>query len=67
MIPTVIAPAEAFAVAGAPHAVMALLRSLVVQIATTLGPADVQIVVVSDDARGWEWVSWLPHAQECTR
>ena len=50
VIPLVIAPAEAFAVAGAPHAVAALLRSFVVQIATTLGPADVQIVVVSDDA-----------------
>ncbi|MET0663256.1 MAG: hypothetical protein ABWZ42_09010, partial [Ilumatobacteraceae bacterium] len=61
VITAVIAPAEAFAVAGAPHAVMALLRSLVVQIATTLGPADVQIVVVSDDARGWDWASWLPH------
>ncbi|MET0661885.1 MAG: FtsK/SpoIIIE domain-containing protein, partial [Ilumatobacteraceae bacterium] len=46
-----------------PHAVMALLRSLVVQIATTLGPADVQIVVVSDDARGWDWASWLPHVR----
>ena len=63
VIPVVIAPAEAFAVAGAPHAVRGLLRSIVIQVATTLGPADVQIVVVSDDAPGWEWVSWLPHAR----
>ncbi len=63
VIPLVIAPAEALAVAGAAHAVTALLRSLVVQIATTVGPADVQIVVVSDDARGWEWMSWLPQAR----
>ena len=62
-IPVVIAPAEAFAVAGPSHAVAALLRSLVVQIATTIGPADVQIVVVSDDQAGWEWVSWLPQAR----
>src|SRR6478735_1458229 len=62
-IPVVIPPAEAFAVAGPSHAVAALLRSLVVQIATTIGPADVQIVVVSDDQAGWEWVSWLPQAR----
>ena len=61
-IPVVIAPAEAFAVAGAPHAVAALLRSVVVQIAVTIGPADVRIVIVTDDEARWEWVSWLPQA-----
>ncbi len=62
-IPVVIAPSEALGVTGSREAVAAILRSFVVQIATTIGPADVRIVVVSDDGPGWEWVSWLPHAR----
>ncbi len=63
-VPLVIRPSEALAVTGAHHAVRALLRSIAVQIASSTGPADVRIVVVTDDVAGWEWATWLPHVRD---
>ena len=41
----------------------ALARSLLVQAATLLGPADLSVhVLTPTGARRWAWVRWLPHA-----
>lgn len=40
----------------------ALVRSLLVQLATTTGPADWEAVVVVDRPGEWSWCDWLPHA-----
>ncbi len=40
----------------------ALCRSIVVQLATTYGPSDWQVLVVSNRPADWRWVGWLPHA-----
>ncbi len=62
-IPFAVAPCEAFAIVGGSHGVRALLRSIVAQTAVGLGPADIQIIVVTDDESGWEWATWLPHVR----
>jgi DNA segregation ATPase FtsK/SpoIIIE, S-DNA-T family len=43
---------------------VALLRSLVLQVAANHGPADVRIAVLTeaDRAHEWDWVKWLPHS-----
>ena len=38
------------------------VRGLVVQLATTHGPADWQLVVVTARPDEWSWADWLPHA-----
>ena len=37
-------------------------RSLIVQLAVQTGPADWQLIVVTDDVARHEWAEWLPHA-----
>ena len=41
----------------------ALVRSLLLQLCTHHGPADLSIVIVADETRtaSWEWARWLPH------
>ncbi len=39
----------------------ALVRSIVVQLAATTGPADWQLVVVSERPERWSWLDGLPH------
>jgi len=43
---------------------LAIVRSLVLQLATLHGPADLTVGVVCDEAaKGeWDWLKWLPHA-----
>ncbi len=43
---------------------VAVARSLVVQAATLVGPADLTLSVCTDAAAAsdWSWVTWLPHA-----
>jgi DNA segregation ATPase FtsK/SpoIIIE, S-DNA-T family len=41
----------------------ALVRSVLVQLATTTGPADWQLVVATDDPTRWAWLDGIPHAQ----
>ena len=38
-----------------------LLRSLLVQLATTTGPADWEALVIVDRPSEWRWCDWLPH------
>ncbi len=58
-------PGAAVAVAGT--AATAVVTSIVVQLATWVGPADWRLVVVADDADAWDWCRWLPHAAGAER
>ncbi|MEL6892202.1 MAG: FHA domain-containing protein, partial [Actinomycetota bacterium] len=51
--------------AGDRRSALAHARSLVAQLATLHGPADVRIAVVSSMAHAddWDWVKWLPHVR----
>ncbi len=40
---------------------LALARSLVMQLATHHGPADVAISAWTTDPLSWQWLRWLPH------
>lgn len=48
---------------GGPHA-LAVVRSLVVQLAAQTGPADWQLLVVTDRADEWSWAAALGHAHD---
>ena len=43
-------------------AATAVVRSLIVQLATTHGPADWQLVIATARTDEWSWADWLPHA-----
>jgi S-DNA-T family DNA segregation ATPase FtsK/SpoIIIE len=47
-------------------AVLAVARSLLLQAVTTSGPADLAVVVATDDDRAadWDWTKWLPHTAD---
>ena len=49
--------------------VLALARATVAQLCTFHSPDDAQLVVVAPAARrpDWDWVKWLPHAQDDRR
>lgn len=59
-VPVDLGPGAAVAITGTDAAAVA--RSLVVQLATWTGPADVQLVVITGDPAAWDWCRWLPHA-----
>jgi S-DNA-T family DNA segregation ATPase FtsK/SpoIIIE len=59
--PISIRPGDAVAFHGPSAHSAAVVRSVVAQLATWIGPADWQLVVVSGDHRTWRWVDWLPH------
>ncbi|MGA9277504.1 FtsK/SpoIIIE domain-containing protein, partial [Ilumatobacter sp.] len=59
--PISIRPGDAIALHGARRSSNAIARSIVIQFATWVGPADWQLVVVSGDPRSWAWSDWLPH------
>ncbi|WP_061962979.1 type VII secretion protein EccCa [Demequina aurantiaca] len=48
--------------------VRAMVRAMLLNIATFQTPDDVQIVIAADPAalEHWEWAKWLPHAQSAT-
>ena len=52
-------------VTGSADFTAALTRGLMVLAATTHGPADLDIVVLTgpDRAHAWEWAKWLPHTR----
>ncbi len=54
---------RAIAVAGSETFRSALVRGLVVELVTLHGPADVDLVVLTDPDRAaqWDWAKWLPH------
>ncbi len=58
-----LASSPAIGICGARSHTIAVTRSLVMQLATTHGPADLRIGVLCDQARApdWDWLKWLPH------
>ena len=54
---------HAVAVAGSEGFRSALARTLMIETATLHGPADVDLVVLTDPDRlaQWDWAKWLPH------
>lgn len=60
-------------IAGPREDALAMVRSVLLQLATLHSPNDLSIVVLSDgDPAAWEWAKWLPHTQprrheQCTR
>ena len=60
--PMTVRPGDAIAVHGPRCHAASVVRSVLVQFATWVGPADWQLVVVSSDRRSWTWTDWLPHA-----
>jgi S-DNA-T family DNA segregation ATPase FtsK/SpoIIIE len=56
---------RAVAIAGSERFRAALTRSLLVEVTTLHGPADVDIVVFTDPDRRaqWDWAKWLPHVR----
>lgn len=60
---------NALAVIGQSEFVSDLARGLILGAAVTHGPADLDIVVLtnSDRISSWEWAKWLPHTRTATR
>jgi DNA segregation ATPase FtsK/SpoIIIE, S-DNA-T family len=63
-VPLLIEPGRAVAVHGRSALVGALLRSIVIQLAISVGPADWQLVVVTVNADRWKWAEWLPQVRD---
>ncbi|MCC3273641.1 FHA domain-containing protein [Arthrobacter zhangbolii] len=53
-------------IVGPREGALALARSLLVQAAVHVGPADLTVGVFCDAGRAeeWEWASWLPHTRQ---
>lgn len=43
--------------------VYGLVRAMVLQAAVFHSPRSLQVMVLTDDARRWDWLKWLPHSQ----
>ena len=56
---------RAIAIAGSETFRSSLARALVIETATLHGPADVDLVVLTDPDRlaQWDWAKWLPHTR----
>ncbi|MGE0140660.1 MAG: FtsK/SpoIIIE domain-containing protein [Ilumatobacteraceae bacterium] len=63
-VATDLGPGARLAISG-PHA-MPLVNALVVQLAACTGPADWQLVVVTDEPSRWQWLPLLPHVRDET-
>ena len=61
-VPLDLAPGCVVGVHGDLDAATALARSIIVQLATTDGPADWQLVIVTERTDEWSWANWLAHA-----
>ncbi len=62
-VPLALAPGAALAIVGSVSNRQAAARSVVVQLACALGPADLRVAVVAPEERVEQWVGlrWLPH------
>ena len=56
----------ALGICGPRLAALAVARSLVMQLATNHGPADLRIGVLcdQDSAPDWDWLKWVPHLDQ---
>ncbi len=62
-VPIALEPSSVVAFHGPPAIGVALVRSVLVQLAATYGPADWELHVVTSDPHRWSWVGWLPHTR----
>jgi S-DNA-T family DNA segregation ATPase FtsK/SpoIIIE len=56
-----VAPGTITGWAGPRDIVLGITRSVVVQLAANVGPADLAVQIVTDDLAEWAWAGWLPH------
>jgi S-DNA-T family DNA segregation ATPase FtsK/SpoIIIE len=63
-VPLLIEPGCSVAVHGTSPLVSALLRSIIIQLAISVGPADWQLVIVTVNANHWKWAEWLPQTRD---
>ena len=63
-VPLDLGPGKTVGLVGDRGACLAIARSLVVQMATHHGPADLAIAVGADETRRWRWCEWLPHTAD---
>ncbi len=61
-VPLDLPPGCVVGVHGDLDAATALARSIIVQLATTDGPADWQLVIVTERTDEWSWADWLAHS-----
>ena len=60
-VPLQLPPGRVIALHGDTAAAIAVARSIVIQLATAHGPADLRLVIVTGAADEWSWADWLPH------
>lgn len=65
-IATTLGPDTVTAIVGGEDA-FAVARSMVLQLAVVSGPADWQLVIVTDQLSRWEGLGWLPHIEDVGR
>jgi S-DNA-T family DNA segregation ATPase FtsK/SpoIIIE len=63
-IPVDLSAGHVVGLVGDREASMAVARSLLVQMATHHGPADLCIAVGADVPAAWWWTTWLPHTAD---
>jgi S-DNA-T family DNA segregation ATPase FtsK/SpoIIIE len=63
-VPLDLGPGKTVGLVGDRGACLAIARSLVVQMATHHGPADLAVAVGADEPRRWRWCEWLPHTAD---
>ena len=56
-----VGPGARLAVRGPIGATTAVARSIILQLAANLGPADVRVLIVSEHLDRWRWAADLPH------
>jgi S-DNA-T family DNA segregation ATPase FtsK/SpoIIIE len=56
---------RALAITGSEPFRQALARTIIVEATTLHGPADLELVIVTDPERlpAWDWAKWLPHVR----
>ncbi|MEZ5166745.1 MAG: FtsK/SpoIIIE domain-containing protein [Acidimicrobiales bacterium] len=57
-------PGTVLGVRGDRRRALAVVRSVVVQMCTHHGPADLALAVAADDLAAWEWCRWFPHTAD---
>ncbi|CPW92638.1 FtsK/SpoIIIE domain-containing protein [Mycobacteroides abscessus] len=57
----------AYAMRGDEQGRLGLVRAMLMSLAFNHRPSDLNVGVVTDDPETWEWVKWLPHAEDVTR
>ena len=63
-IPVDLAPGRVVGILGDRGAGLALARSLLLQMVTHHGPADLFVAVGTDWPQEWRWTAWLPHTAD---